>query len=98
MLAGNGDTGFGVLAFSLGVVRDKQVGNEKDRTSAAEKTRSTIEKLRTELRNLACAQAHAQLTRRTRTHNYPRRYTHMHAHAQSQAHAQLTRRTRTRNY
>ena len=58
MLAGNSDTEGGVIAFSLAVVRDQQVGNEKDRTSAAEKTRSTIEKLRAELRNLACAQAH----------------------------------------
>jgi hypothetical protein len=54
-----------IFVFSLAAVKDEQVGNHKDRTSAAEKARSTIEKLRTELRNLARARtvdthAHAQ--------------------------------------
>jgi hypothetical protein len=61
-----------IFVFSLAAVKDEQVGNHKDRTSAAEKARSTIEKLRTELRNLARA-------RTVDTHAHM----HTHAHAQS---------------
>ena len=61
-----------IFVFSLAAVKDEQVGNHKDRTSAAEKARSTMEKLRTELRNLARA-------RTVDTHAHM----HTHAHAQS---------------
>ncbi len=72
MLAAN--TEGDIFVFSLAAVKDEQVGNHKDRTSAAEKARSTMEKLRTELRNLARA-------RTVDTHAHMHMYTH--AHAQS---------------
>ena len=77
MLAGNIDGD--VFVFSLAAVRKVQPGNIADWTSIKEKTRSTMEKLYKELRELAHthdAETHTRSRTHTCTHT-----THAHAHA-----------------
>jgi hypothetical protein len=77
VLAGNIDGD--VFVFSLAAVRKVQPGNIADWTSIKEKTRSTMEKLYKELRELAHthdAETHTRSRTHTCTHT-----THAHAHA-----------------